>query len=45
MKKKELMKAVRTKVSNNDGIVILSKTDEDVVLDVLTNGMFLFIQW
>ena len=38
MKKKELIKAVHNQVSNNDGIAILSKTDEDAALDVLTNG-------
>ena len=43
MKKKELIKAVHTQVSNYDGIVILSKTNEDAALDVLTNGMFLFL--
>jgi len=38
--KKELIKAVHTQVqvSNNDRITILSKSDEDVALDVLTNG-------
>jgi hypothetical protein len=43
MKKKELIKAVHNQVSNNDGIAILSKTDEDADLDVLANGtLFLF---
>jgi len=38
--KKELIKAVHTQVqvSNNDRITILSKSDEDVALDVLTNA-------
>jgi len=43
--KKELIKAVHTQVqvSNNDRITILSKSDEDVALDVLTNGTLLVL--
>ena len=39
--KKELVKAVRTQVESNSEITILSKTDEDVALDVLANGTLL----
>jgi len=44
--KKELINAVQfqQQVSNNDAIAILSKTDEDAALDVLTNGMFLLMK-
>ena len=41
MKKKELIKVVQQQVSNEDGIAILSKSDEDAALDVLANGTLL----
>jgi len=37
--KKELIQAVRTSNNDGSGIAILSKTDEDAALDVLTDGM------